>query len=117
MARPQKCRCICSIPKTTCFEPAGGAAETVTVGYDEYEVFRLLDYERFSQLQCAERMRISRATVARMYENVRRKLAEALVQGKRIVIAGGDVVVCAKIKPECAGAPHCCHRRKETGGP
>ena len=53
LARPPKCRCICSVPKTTCFEPHGQpGGETVNIGYDEYEVIRLLDYELLSQKQC-----------------------------------------------------------------
>ena len=55
LARPPKCRCICSVPKTTCFEPHGQpGGETVNIGYDEYEVIRLLDYELLSQKQCAD---------------------------------------------------------------
>lgn len=127
MARPQKCRCICSVPKTTHFvpveapAPAGsrmgggraGGTEPVNIGFDEYETLRLMDYERFSQKQCAERMQVSRATVARMYENARRKVAEALVKGKGIVIAGGDVSVCRVPRPECRDALHCCHREEK----
>ena len=127
MARPQKCRCICSVPKTTHFvpveapAPAGsrmgggraGGTEPVNIGFDEYETLRLMDYERFSHKQCAERMQVSRATVARMYENARRKVAEALVKGKGIVIAGGDVSVCRAPRPECRDALHCCHREEK----
>lgn len=127
MARPQKCRCICSMPKTTCFEPVevpvsaerqsvGGGVDSagqVNIGFDEYETLRLIDYEYFSQQQCAERMQVSRATVARMYENARRKVAEALVKGKGIVIAGGDVTVCKAPRPECRDALHCCHREEK----
>lgn len=111
MARPQKCRCICSAPDTTLFRPAGGSVETVTIGYDEWETLRLLDYAGLSQHQCAVRMGVSRATVARMYESLRGKLADALVNGKGIRIAGGDVTACPAPRPECAGAPYCCHRR------
>lgn len=113
MARPQKCRCICSFPKTTCFEPAGGEAqESVILGYDEYETLRLLDYEKFSQEQCAKRMNVSRPTVTRMYEIARQKIADALVNGKRILISGGDVFLCPQMKPECKNVLHCCHRLK-----
>ena len=114
MASPQKCRCICSFPDTTCFEPTGGETEeSVTLGYDEYETIRLLDYEKFSQEQCAQRMNVSRPTVTRMYEIARQKVADALVNGKRILISGGDVFLCPKMKPECRNAAHCCHRLKE----
>lgn len=111
MARPQKCRCICSIPKNTCFYPENhDDTGVVTLGFDEYETVRLIDYEKFSQFQCAGRMQVSRATVARMYENARQKLADALVNGKKIVISGGDIAICTEIKPECKNMAHCCHR-------
>ena len=114
MARPVKCRCICSWPKTTRFLPAGSAEaqEPVTIGLDEYEVFRLLDYVHLSQQQCAEKMNISRTTVTRMYESARSKIARALVQGEPLTIAGGDVVVCKEMRPECRNEPLCCHRQE-----
>lgn len=116
MARPPKCRCICSLPKTTCFEPYGRqGGETVNIGYDEYEVIRLLDYEKLSQNQCAAKMSISRSTVARMYEHARRQLADALVNGKTITISGGDIQVCTAVRPECRDVTNCCHRTQRKG--
>lgn len=83
MPRPCKCRRICSVPRITRFDAAGEPhSEPVTIGLDELEVLRLLDRENLSQQQCAVRMQVSRPTVARMYENVRKKLAEALTEGK-----------------------------------
>lgn len=116
MARPSKCRNICSLPKVTEFVPRGGEeTDCVVIGVDAFEVIRLLDYKQFTQEQCARRMNVSRPTVTRIYDEARRKIAEAMVQGKRIVIAGGEVMVCERPRPECAGEPHCCHRqvRKE----
>lgn len=114
MARPQKCRRICSKPKVTSFVPEGHTRiDTVTIGYDEYEVIRLLDYASYSQEQCAAKMNISRPTVTRMYENARKKVADALVNGKRLAIEGGDVIVCAGLKPECSGEKYCCHKKME----
>lgn len=105
-----KRRCICSTPAYTSFAPEGASeVQTVRIGLDEYEVLRLMDYMCLSQAQCAERIGVSRATVARMYENARRAIAETLVLGRRLAIEGGDVAVCTKMKPECAGEPHCCH--------
>lgn len=112
IARPFKLRCICSVPRYTCFAPESGeASDTVQIGFDEYEALRLMDYVHLSQAQCAARMGVSRATVARMYERARQSVAEALVLGKRLKIAGGDVIVCEKMKPECANEPLCCHRQ------
>ena len=70
MARPQKQRCICSIPQVTGFLPLGcEASGSVNLTYDEYEVIRLLDYMQMTQEQCAHRMGISRPTVTRIYKN------------------------------------------------
>ena len=73
-----------------------------------------MDRENLSQQQCAVRMQVSRPTVARMYENVRKKLAEALTEGKSIHLAGGDIQVCTEPRPECRGVRNCCHRKKHS---
>ena len=111
LARPLKCRMICAVPKITQFAPLGGADGRVTIGYDEYEVIRLVDYLRMTQAECARKMNISRPTVTRMYEHARHAIADAMVNGKRLEIEGGDVVVCAGLKPECIDVPNCCHRQ------
>lgn len=107
-----KRRCICAKPRVTRFAPEGADAEgCVTIGYDEYEVLRLMDHVHLSQAECAARMGVSRATIVRMYESVRRSVAEALVLGKALKIEGGAVLVCTSPRPECAGEKHCCHRQ------
>ena len=112
MARPSKCRSICSMPQVTEFFPTGKTKkEPVVIGLDAYEVIRLLDYKHYTQEQCAARMNISRTTVTRIYEEGRQKVAQALVEGRRLIIEGGDVAVCTAPRPECAGEPHCCHRQ------
>lgn len=98
------------MPEHTRFYPENDKNGNVVLTVDEYEVMRLLDYMGFSQEKCAERMNVSRTTVTRMYESVRKKLAEALVMGREILIEGGDVMVCSGIKPECVNEPNCCHR-------
>ena len=103
MARPFKQRCICSVPKVTSFVPEGQPAEgTVRIGYDEYEVLRLMDFRKMTQAECAER--------------ARQAVVEALVLGRRLKIEGGDVLVCPRMKPECIDEPFCCHRRNEKDG-
>ena len=114
MARPQKQRCICSVPKITGFTPQGFAVSgSVNLTYDEYEVIRLLDHLRMTQEECAERMQISRPTVTRIYNEARRKMADMLVNGKELTIGGGDVTVCTEMKPECVNEEHCCHKNRE----
>ena len=119
MARPCKCRCICSMPDFTSFGPANavsnaeGSCTTVHLGVDEYEVIRLIDYMGFSQEKCAQRMNVARTTIARMYEIAREKIAKMLVEGKTLAITGGEVTICKAIRPECIHEPHCCHKKKE----
>ena len=126
MARPQKQRCICSIPRVTGFSPQGcEASGSINLTYDEYEVIRLLDYMQMTQEQCAYRMGISRPTVTRIYEEARRKIADMLVNGRALSIGGGDVYVCLQMRPErtaatgtriCSEGPGKCrlqHRGKE----
>ena len=116
MPRPKKCRRICALPRCSRFGPLDGAAEgSVALALEELEAIRLLDYRGFTQEQCAARMNISRATVARIYEEGRRKVAQALVEGRGLRIEGGDVMICTSPRPECAGEPHCCHRQGKEG--
>lgn len=113
MARPSKQRCICSVPCNLEFLPASPQnGLEVRITFDEYETLRLLDLEKKSQAQCARRMNVSRTTVTRIYEKAREKIADALVNGRKIVIGGGDVILCREMKPECAGEAHCCHRKQ-----
>ena len=114
MARPQKQRCICSLPRVTGFSPQGcEPSGSINLTYDEYEVIRLLDYMQMTQEQCAQRMGISRPTVTRIYDEARRKMADMLVNGRGLTIGGGDVYVCLQMRLECADEENCCHRNKE----
>lgn len=114
MSRPQKVRCICSLPEVTGVMPQGYiSGDTINLTYDEYEVIRLLDHVQLTQEQCAVRMNISRPTVTRIYNEARRKLADMLVNGKEITIGGGDITVCTRMRPECADEINCCHKNKD----
>jgi len=94
MSRPKQCRKIVSPPLMSGFKPFGiprSMAEGVTLQYDEYESIRLLDYEGLLQEEAAEKMNVSRPTLTRIYENARKTIAKAFVEGKIIVIEGGSV--------------------------
>jgi predicted DNA-binding protein (UPF0251 family) len=82
-----------AMPGVAYFKPRGVriiALEEVALGVDEFEAIRLADLEGLYQEQAAERMKISRPTFGRIIESARRKVAEALVQGKALKIEGGD---------------------------
>ena len=94
MARPKKYRRVCGIPRVRSFVPDVDAQEQVTLTLDEAECIRLLDWEGMTQEQCAAQMLVTRTTVTSIYESARKKLADALVNGKRLTISGGEVIVC-----------------------
>ena len=60
--------------------------------HDELEAIRLVDHLGLEQAAAAERMGISRRVFAIDLKNGRRKIADALLNGKAIEIVGGDYV-------------------------
>ena len=91
MPRKQRCRWIGGYPDHWEFSPEEvNNEEPVVMSLDEFETIRLLDREGLTQEQCAERMGVARTTVTAIYESARRKTAEALVDGKRLLIRGGN---------------------------
>ncbi|MGM9970949.1 MAG: DUF134 domain-containing protein [Anaeroplasmataceae bacterium] len=113
MPRPQRCRRICSEPEYSCFEPEGVInPETVVLSVDEYEVLRLVDYEKQNHEDCAIVMDISRTTVTEIYERARYKISDCIVNGKQLVISGGNYRICSKIHKSCC--KKVCRRYKEN---
>ena len=93
MARPVKLRCVAQLPSTGFFRPVGIPANVlqgVRLSVEEVEAIRLKDLEGLEQEECAENMHISRPTFHRILESARRKLADALINGKAIQIEGGN---------------------------
>ena len=62
------------------------ALQQVVLEADELEAVRLSDYEGLYQQECADKMHISRTTFSRTIEGARRKIADALLNGKSIII-------------------------------
>lgn len=110
MPRPRKSRKICSRPCCTSFVPQHGFGQPITMSLDEYEVIRLIDLEALNQGQCAEQMGIARTTAQAIYAEARKKLAQCIVNGRPLHIAGGDVHLCE----QRAGArgQECCKQLK-----
>ncbi len=103
MPRPMKCRKVCHFPQTLEFSPVGvkTEGEPVILAVDEYETIRLIDKEGFSQEQCTVFMQIARTTVQRIYESARKKLADAIVDGRPLRIEGGDFWLCNGQGADC----------------
>ena len=90
MPRPVRCRRIEHMPLYRSFSPDDITAdESVRMTVDEYEAVRLLDAEGLTQEACADRMNVARTTVTAIYDSARKKIADAIVHGKRLLIAGG----------------------------
>ncbi|MBQ2895478.1 MAG: DUF134 domain-containing protein [Oscillospiraceae bacterium] len=112
MARPQRCRRVCREPEYLRFCPEEGTdSGQVQLNIDEYEVLRLVDYEHLTHAQCAAQMDISRTTVTEIYESARSKLADCVVNGKRLVIEGGNYRLCDGSASELCGCD--CGRASE----
>lgn len=95
MPRPQRCRRICCEPEFEKFSPSGAAdTGSVVLTLDEFEVIRLVDLEKQTHEQCAKQMDISRTTVTEICESARQKIADCLVNGKKLIISGGNYRLC-----------------------
>ncbi len=96
MPRPRSCRRISFEPNTTYFKPAGipkRQLEQVTLTLEEFESVRLNDLEEMDQKEAAEKMNVSQPTFHRMVLQARKKISDALVNGKAIRIEGGNYQV------------------------
>ena len=99
LARPQRPRRICAEPAYDSFSPDGiPCGEPILLSVDEYEVIRLVDLEKKTHEQCAVQMEVSRTTVTEMYESARTKLAQSLVNGRKLLISGGRYRLCGGIE-------------------
>lgn len=113
MARPSRCRRICKEPLYDNFVPESKQdSEQIYLTVDEYEVIRLVDYEKKTHEECAGFMQISRTTVTEIYESARFKMADCMVNGKALRIAGGNYRLCQGDATSCRKARSC----KRNGG-
>ncbi|MGP1442311.1 MAG: DUF134 domain-containing protein [Anaerovoracaceae bacterium] len=96
MARPEKCKQICNIPKNSRFycENLENSNNFTVLTLEEYETIRLIDYIGLTQAECAEQMHVARTTVQRLYTDARRKLAEFIINGTTLDICGGNYKIC-----------------------
>lgn len=89
MVRPRKPRRVMFDPNVTYFKPRAvplSVLEEVGLSVDELEAIRLCDLKDLNQIEAAKRMRISQSTLGRILASARKKIAEALTEGKAIKI-------------------------------
>jgi predicted DNA-binding protein (UPF0251 family) len=96
MVKPRKKRNVLYPPWMHSFGPHGhdipGPEQEVVLTIDEYESIRLADHENLKQEEAASRMNISRPTFTRLVDSARKKIADAMINGKIIRIKGGSYV-------------------------
>lgn len=89
MIRPVKPRRVLFDPKVTYFKPRAiplSMLEEVELQKDELEAIRLCDLKNLDQTEAAKKMGVSQSTLQRILDSARKKIAEALIEGKAIKI-------------------------------
>lgn len=113
MPRPRKWRTVCCMPNSTDFGPLHATVQTnspIVLAVEEYEAIRLIDLEELTQEECASQMKIARTTVQGIYSQARKKVADALVNGKILHIEGGDYQICNGDDSFCSTERCCRHQ-------
>ncbi len=90
--RPRLMRRVALNLEADYFKPAGipmRELELVSLTLEETEAVRLSDLENLEQEDAAKKMGISRRTYWRELQSARKKIADALVNGKAIKIEKG----------------------------
>ncbi len=94
MPRPKKKRSVRRPPLFSDFKPTGvraGDLSMVELALDEFEAIRLADYKGLDHADSAEQMGISRSTFSRLVDKARYKMAQFMIDGRRLHIDGGDI--------------------------
>jgi predicted DNA-binding protein (UPF0251 family) len=109
MSRPTKCRRIGFAPDFLYFKPAGipgHKLEEVALTMDELEAIRLADLDGLYHEEAAKQMNISRQTFGNTLISAHKKIADCLVHGKMIKIAGGNIEMLKERKFYCYECKH-----------
>jgi predicted DNA-binding protein (UPF0251 family) len=91
------------LPQANYYKPRGiplSVLEEVTLTVDEFEAIRLADLEGLYQADAAEKMNISRQTLGRILESAHKKIADALVHGKALLIKGGPIQIITEVSED-----------------
>jgi len=93
LARPTKWRKIENVPAVPYFVPSDKDIPEIDkniLKLEELEAIRLKDLEGLEQEECAAKMEVSRPTFQRILISAREKVADSLINGKIILIEGGN---------------------------
>ncbi|MFP3872626.1 MAG: DUF134 domain-containing protein [Candidatus Natronoplasma sp.] len=84
-------RRVTRIPDKRIFSPESDEeTPTISLKVEEVEALRLVDRENLTQEEAAQEMGVCRKTLWNDLKSARKKIAEALTEGKTIKIEGGS---------------------------
>jgi len=89
MPRPCIRRRVRGRPNSSYFKPAGIRMielEETILTMPEFEAIRLVDLNEVPQEQAGKQMQVSQSTLSRILKSGRKKIADAIVNGKAIKI-------------------------------
>ena len=89
MPRPLRRRRIRGKPNASYFKPAGIRMielEESILTMPEFEAIRLVDLTEVPQEEAGKQMQVSQSTLSRVLKSGRKKIADAIVNGKAIKI-------------------------------
>lgn len=89
MVRPCIRRRVMGRPNSSYFKPAGIRMielEETVVSLPEFEAVRLVDFQEIEQGEACKKMQISQPTLSRILKSARKKISDALINGKAIKI-------------------------------
>ncbi len=115
MSRSVKCRHVHCNPNAVYFKPRAvplSALQELVLAFDELEALRLADFEGLYHEEAAASMHISRQTFGNIIKSARRKVADALLNGKAIRIEGG---VCSATAGTMLICGDCAHTWESAG--
>lgn len=89
MPRPRLCRRLRFNPKAHYFKPRGipmHQLEEVVLSKEEMEAVKLKDFDGLDQIEAGGKMNTSQSTFQRILSSARKKIAQAMVEGKALKI-------------------------------
>ncbi len=92
MVRPKRFRQVWNDVNFDYFKPKGvslSQLEEINLNVEELEAVRLNDFLEMEQIVASEKMKVSQPTYSRILKEARKKIADALINGKAIKIHGG----------------------------
>lgn len=89
MPRPKLPRCNCFSPGVYYYKPQGVPLrdlDEISILSDEISAVKLYDFDELDQMQASKEMQVSQPTFARILKSARKKIAQAIIEGKAIRI-------------------------------